>query len=46
VLAWRDRRSRVDLDVAELLGDLDDVARPLGVEVLRAHHDAPRLVAR
>ena len=46
VLAGRDRRGRVDLDVAELLGDLDDVARAVGVEQLRAHDDAARLVAR
>ena len=45
VLARGDRRGRVDLDVAELLGDLDDVARPLCVQQLRAHGDAAGLVA-
>ena len=46
VLARCDRGGRVDLDVAELLGDLDDVARPLRVEQLRTHDDAACLVAR
>ena len=46
VLARRDRRGRVDLDLAELLGDLDDVTGALGIEQLRTHDDAAGLVAR
>ena len=45
LLAGRDRGGGVDLDVPELLGDLDDVARALGVEQLRAHREAASLVA-
>ncbi len=46
VLARRDRRGRIDLDVAQLLGDLDDIARSLGIEQLRPHDDASRLIPR
>jgi hypothetical protein len=46
VLGWRNRRGRIDLDRAELLGNLHHVARPFGIEQLGAHNDAAGLVAR
>ena len=46
VLGGGDRRGGVDLDRTELLGDLDDIARPCGVQQLRAHRDPSRLLAR
>ena len=46
MLARRDRGGRVDLDVPELLGDLDDVAGALRIQQLCAHDDPARLVAR
>ena len=41
--AGRDRRGRVDLEQGQSPDDLKQVARPRGVEQLRAHGDAPRL---
>src|SRR5476651_1848171 len=46
VLGRSDSGGRIDLDRAQLLGNLHDIARTIGIQQLRPHRNAAGLVAR